>query len=143
MPGRFYLVFDLCTAQRSCHYLPAHWLIAKRAGENVLLLVTDQRFPDDLHRQIRERLLDHPAFFDPLERNLKARVLTIEVEQFVAVRGQQFAGAQHGDQFEFEGEAGLAIPRQVGPVEAVPENLDFLLGQDARARMLPGPTSAG
>src|ERR1700733_4458214 len=59
------------------------------------------------------RLLDHPAFLDPLERHLKARVFSVKVEQFMAVRGQQFARAQHGDKFKPEREAGSAIPRQI------------------------------
>ena len=66
-------------------------MIAERAGKDVLLLVAGQRFPDDLDRQIGKRLLDHPPLLDPLERDVKARILAIEIEQLVAVRGQQFA----------------------------------------------------
>jgi hypothetical protein len=29
-----------------------------------LLLVADQRFPDGRHRQIKQRLLDHPPLLD-------------------------------------------------------------------------------
>ena len=50
--------------------------------------------------------------------------------------GNQFARAQHGGQLEFERQPRLAIPRQVVAVEAVPENPDFVLGQDPLALML-------
>ena len=136
MPGVFTLPLDLRAAQRGCHDLAVHRLVAERAGEDVLLLVARQRLPNDLHRQIGKRLLDHAALLDPLQRDVKARIVSVEIEQFVAVRGQQFSRAQHGDQLELEREAGLAIPRQVVAVEAVPENPDLVLGQDARARML-------
>jgi hypothetical protein len=76
---------------------------------------------------IGKRLLDHPPLFDPFQRYLKARVLAVEIEQFIAVRGQQFAGAKHGGQLEFQSEPGLAIPRQIVAVEAVPENPDLVL----------------
>ena len=92
-----------------------------------MLLAVFQGFPDDLQRQIGKRLLDHPALLDPLEWDIKARIVAVEVEQLAALCGQQLARAQHGDQFELEREAGLLIPRQVVPVEAVPENPDLLL----------------
>ena len=134
--GRLHLALVLGAAQRGRHHLAVHRHIAERAGEDVLLLVAGQRFPNDLDRQIGQRLLDHAPLLDPLQRDVKARIVAVEVEQLVAVRGQQFARAQHGDQLELEREAGLAIPRQVVAVEAVPENPDLVLGQDPRARML-------
>jgi hypothetical protein len=130
MPGVFTLPLTLAP-RRAVAMTLRH--IAEGAGEDVLLLVADQRFPNDLHRQTGKRLLDHAALLDPLQRHVKARIFAIEIERFIAVRGQQFPRAQHGDQFEFERETGLAIPRQVGPVEAVPESPDLVLGKDARA----------
>ena len=43
--GRFHLALDLRAAQRGCHDLAVHRLIAERAGKDVLLLVAGQGFP--------------------------------------------------------------------------------------------------
>ena len=131
-----FAAFAFGAAQRGSHHPAVHRLITERAGKDVLLLIADQSFADDLDSQIEQRLLDDPPFLDPLERDVKARVLAAEVEQLAAVCAKQFAGAQHGDQLELEREAGLAVPGQVVPIEAVPENSDLVLGQDPRARML-------
>ena len=53
--------------------------------------------PNNRHGQFRKRMLDHPPFLHPFQRNFKARIITIEIEQLIAVRGQQFPRAQHGD----------------------------------------------
>jgi len=50
-----------------------------------------------------------------------ARAITRDVNspaarQLAALGAEQFGGSQHGDQFEFQRETGLAIPRQVVPV---------------------------
>ena len=65
-----------------------HRLITERAGKDVSLLVAGQAFPNDLDRQIGQRMLDHAALLDPLERDIKTRVLAIEVEQLGAVRAE-------------------------------------------------------
>ena len=90
MPGLSHLALDLRAAQRGRHHPAVHRHIAERAGKDVLLLVAGQGFPNDLDRQIGKRLLDHAPLLDPLQRDVKARVLAVEVEQFVAMRGQQF-----------------------------------------------------
>ena len=90
MPGVFTLPLTLRAAQRGRHDLPVHWLIAERAGEDVLLAVL-QRFPNDLHRQIGKRLLDHAALLDPLQRHVKAGIVAVEVEQLAALCAEQFA----------------------------------------------------
>ena len=79
--GRFHLALDLGAAQRGSHHPAVHRLITERAGKDVLLLVAGQGFPDDLNRQIGKRLLDYPPFLDPLQWDVKARVLAVKVEQ--------------------------------------------------------------
>ena len=37
---------------------------------------------------------DHPPLHDPLERDVKARVLAVEVEQLAPVRAEEFAGGR-------------------------------------------------
>ena len=83
-----------------------------------------------------QRLLDHPAFLHPLQRHVEAGIFAVEVEQLAALGAEQFRRTKHGDQLELQREPGLAIPRQVVAVEAMPEDFDLRLGQDARARML-------
>jgi len=75
--------------------------ISARARKDVLLLVAGQGFQNDLDRQIGQRLLDHAALLDPLQRHIKARIVAVEVEQFAAPCAEQFRRTQHGDQFEF------------------------------------------
>ena len=85
MPGVLTLPLTLGAAQRGSHHPAVHRLITERVGKDVLLFVVGQGFADDLNRQIGERLLDHPPFLDSLQRDVKARVLAVEIEQLGAV----------------------------------------------------------
>ncbi len=86
--GRLYLALGFGPAQRGCHHLAVHRLITNWACKHELLLVARKRLLNDVHRQIGKRLLDYTPLLDPFQRNVEARIFTVEVEQFVAVRGQ-------------------------------------------------------
>ena len=55
--------------------------ISARARKDVLLLVAGQGFQNDLDRQIGQRLLDHAALLDPLQRHVKARIFPVEISR--------------------------------------------------------------
>jgi hypothetical protein len=60
----------LGTAQRGRHRRAVDRLARiDRAFEHKLLVVARHRLPDNLDRQIRQRLLDHATFLDPLGRH--------------------------------------------------------------------------
>src|SRR5262249_49447098 len=103
-------------------------------SEDEVLVVALHRLPDDLDRQIGERLLDLAPTLYPLQWNQQHRVIAVP-HQFVAARAAKLLRAEHGHQCELERETGLAIPTDIGAVESVPEDPDLFFGQNAVARI--------